>query len=30
MTEIAGLIDIITNRRGPETVEGEFHQHTDE
>jgi hypothetical protein len=30
VTEIAGLIEIITDRRKPQTVEGEFHQHTDD
>jgi hypothetical protein len=28
MTEIAGLIAIITDRRKPQIVEGEYHQHT--
>jgi hypothetical protein len=28
MTEISGLIAIITNRRRPQNIEGEFHQHT--
>jgi hypothetical protein len=28
MTEIAGLIEIITSKE-PETIEGECHQHTD-
>jgi hypothetical protein len=30
MTEISGLIAIITDRRRPEIVEGEFRQHTDD
>jgi hypothetical protein len=29
MTEIAGLIEIITSKE-PQTIEGECHQHTDE
>jgi hypothetical protein len=29
MTEIAGLIEIITSKE-PEIIEGDFHQHTDD
>jgi hypothetical protein len=30
MTEIAGLIEIITSKDEPVTIEGEFHEHEDE